>query len=89
MKFAPEIFVSMVKAVSVLRGDSPVTGTVTISQESENAPVSVEYNLAGLKPGKHGFHVQYDSASFLRYSHHFSEFGDNTNGCTSAGGEIY
>ncbi|KAG0168917.1 hypothetical protein DFQ28_007362 [Apophysomyces sp. BC1034] len=59
------------KAVAVLRGDPSVSGTVTFSQASENGPVSVNANLSGLKAGNHGFHVH--------------EFGDNTNGCTSAG----
>ncbi|KAJ3204839.1 Superoxide dismutase [Cu-Zn] [Clydaea vesicula] len=62
----------MVKAVCVLRGDSEVTGTVVFSQESENSPTSIEVQLKGLKPGPHGFHIH--------------EFGDNTNGCVSAGG---
>ncbi|KAJ3040451.1 Superoxide dismutase [Cu-Zn] [Rhizophlyctis rosea] len=61
----------MVKAVSVLRGDSTVTGTVTFTQSADGQPVTVEVELKGLNPGKHGFHVH--------------EFGDNTNGCTSAG----
>ncbi|KAK9767636.1 hypothetical protein K7432_002402 [Basidiobolus ranarum] len=62
----------MVKAVAVLRGDSSVQGTVYFTQENENSPVKVEATLTGLAPGKHGFHIH--------------EFGDNTNGCTSAGG---
>ncbi|CAG8655032.1 8778_t:CDS:2 [Funneliformis caledonium] len=63
----------MVKAVCVLKGDNPeikVSGTITFEQE-ENAPTKIEINIKGLKPGEHGFHVH--------------EFGDNTNGCTSAG----
>lgn len=56
----------MVKAVAVIRGDSPVTGTITFTQESENAPTTVEATVTGLTEGKHGFHVH--------------EFGDNTNG---------
>ncbi|KAI9011818.1 superoxidase dismutase, partial [Hyaloraphidium curvatum] len=61
-------------AVCVLRGDAGVSGTVSFAQEGDG--VRVEYEVQGLKaaarqPGKHGFHVH--------------EFGDNTNGCTSAG----
>ncbi|KAI9099294.1 copper-zinc superoxide dismutase [Phlyctochytrium arcticum] len=64
----------MVKAVGVLRGDSPATGTVTFTQDSESAPTKVAIDLKGLTPGLHGFHIH--------------EFGDNTNGCTSAGGHF-
>uniref|UniRef100_A0A2P1H680 Superoxide dismutase [Cu-Zn] n=2 Tax=Diplodon chilensis TaxID=149536 RepID=A0A2P1H680_9BIVA len=59
-----------IKAVCVLRGDGEVKGTVKFSQEG-TSPVSVTGEISGLTPGKHGFHVH--------------EFGDNTNGCTSAG----
>ncbi|XP_067134649.1 superoxide dismutase [Cu-Zn] [Centruroides vittatus] len=58
------------KAVCVLVGES-VSGTVHFSQLKPNCPVTVEGEVRGLKPGLHGFHVH--------------EFGDNTNGCTSAG----
>jgi superoxide dismutase, Cu-Zn family len=47
------------KAVAVLRGDSPVTGTVTFTQNAESEHATVEISLNGLKPGKHGFHIQY------------------------------
>ncbi|KAJ2951297.1 hypothetical protein O0L34_g5700 [Tuta absoluta] len=57
------------KAVCVLKGD--VTGTVYFTQKDEKSPVLVTGQVSGLCKGQHGFHVH--------------EFGDNTNGCTSAG----
>ncbi|WVN90898.1 superoxide dismutase [Cu-Zn] [Cryptococcus depauperatus CBS 7841] len=62
----------MVKAVAVLKGDSPVTGVITFTQEKDGAPVTVSGDIKNLDPSaERGFHVH--------------EFGDNTNGCTSAG----
>jgi len=59
-------------AVCVLRGfgDEAVKGTIRFSQAGEG-PTVIEADIEGLKPGPHGFHVH--------------EFGDNTNGCVSAG----
>ncbi|XP_041351834.1 superoxide dismutase [Cu-Zn]-like [Gigantopelta aegis] len=65
---------SAIKAVCVLRGDGETSGTITFKQTNADGPVTVEGSISGLKPGKHGFHVH--------------EFGDNTNGCTSAGGHF-
>ncbi|CUS24782.1 LAQU0S19e01508g1_1 [Lachancea quebecensis] len=62
----------MVKAVAVLRGDAGVSGTVHLEQKAENEPTTVSYEITGFgSGGDHGFHIH--------------EFGDNTNGCTSAG----
>ncbi|KAJ1901584.1 hypothetical protein LPJ66_000669 [Kickxella alabastrina] len=61
----------MVKAIAVLKGDEGVQGVVTLTQASETSPIKVHASISGLAAGKHGFHVH--------------EFGDNTNGCTSAG----
>ncbi|KAF8429179.1 superoxide dismutase-like protein [Tirmania nivea] len=62
----------MVRAVAVLRGDSTVTGSVTFTQESESSPTTISYNIQGNDPNaQRGMHIH--------------EFGDNTNGCTSAG----
>ncbi|KAJ3001005.1 hypothetical protein HDV02_000074 [Globomyces sp. JEL0801] len=54
------------------RGDSNVSGTVSFEQSVESDPTTITISLQGLTPGNHGFHIH--------------EFGDNTNGCVSAGG---
>nr|QDA95084.1 copper/zinc superoxide dismutase [Schizothorax wangchiachii] len=59
------------KAVCVLKGTGEVTGTVHFEQENDGSPVKLSGDITGLTPGKHGFHVH--------------AFGDNTNGCISAG----
>eukprot|EP00918_Siedleckia_nematoides_P024102 GHVU01051968.1.p1 GENE.GHVU01051968.1~~GHVU01051968.1.p1 ORF type:complete len:155 (-),score=16.86 GHVU01051968.1:441-905(-) len=59
------------RAVCVLRGEPGVTGTVIFSQDGAEGPCKVTGEISGLTEGQHGFHVH--------------EFGDNTNGCTSAG----
>ncbi|XP_050390440.2 superoxide dismutase [Cu-Zn] [Patella vulgata] len=65
---------SGLKAVCVLRGSTEVGGVVHFSQENPDSPVVVTGKLEHLSPGSHGFHVH--------------EYGDNTNGCVSAGGHF-
>lgn len=62
----------MVKAVAVLNGDSKVTGVVTFEQASKDVPTTISWDIKGNDPNAlRGFHIH--------------QFGDNTNGCTSAG----
>ncbi|CAG8781257.1 17900_t:CDS:2 [Gigaspora margarita] len=52
------------KAIAILRGDNPdvkTNGTVTFTQENENAPTIIDESMDSI------------------------EYGDNSNGCTSAG----
>ncbi|KAK4883526.1 hypothetical protein RN001_006845 [Aquatica leii] len=58
------------KAVCVLRGEV-VQGTLWFNQQCTGGPVHVTGDVIGLEKGLHGFHIH--------------EFGDNTNGCISAG----
>jgi len=58
--------------VAVVRGDSSVAGTVTFEQSSESSPTTITWKITGNDANaERGFHVH--------------TFGDNTNGCTSAG----
>ncbi|KAJ0061587.1 hypothetical protein NL108_005700 [Boleophthalmus pectinirostris] len=59
------------KAVCVLKGAGETSGTVYFAQEEDSATVHITGEIKGLAPGQHGFHVH--------------AFGDNTNGCISAG----
>ncbi|KAG0587381.1 hypothetical protein KC19_2G160500 [Ceratodon purpureus] len=59
-----------VKAICVLKGSTEVTGTISFVQEGTD-PTTIEGEIKGLKPGKHGLHIH--------------ALGDTTNGCTSTG----
>ncbi|CAG00454.1 unnamed protein product [Tetraodon nigroviridis] len=61
----------VIKAVCVLKGAGETSGTVYFEQQDEKAPVKLTGEIKGLTAGEHGFHVH--------------AFGDNTNGCISAG----
>ncbi|XP_056267718.1 superoxide dismutase [Cu-Zn] [Pseudoliparis swirei] len=61
----------VMKAVCVLKGAGETSGTVYFEQESDAAAVKLTGEIKGLATGEHGFHVH--------------AFGDNTNGCISAG----
>ncbi|EXA32118.1 Cu/Zn superoxide dismutase [Fusarium oxysporum f. sp. pisi HDV247] len=60
------------RAVATVRGDSTVFGTITFEQFDESSPTNISWNIRG------------NDANSLR-AFHIHEFGDNTNGCTSAG----
>ncbi|KAJ2162103.1 Superoxide dismutase [Cu-Zn] [Coemansia sp. RSA 552] len=55
----------------LLKGDANVTGTIEFVQAEGSSTTTIKGTITGLAPGKHGFHIH--------------QFGDNTNGCTSAG----
>jgi len=71
----------MIRAVCVLgpggkpcSGEEPAVpahGTVSFEQASPEASTKITYEISGLAPGPHGFHVH--------------EFADFSNGCLSAG----
>ncbi|KYN04746.1 PREDICTED: superoxide dismutase [Cu-Zn] [Cyphomyrmex costatus] len=63
--------IKFIRAVCVLQGEQPIKGTIHFEQKENSNTVRVCGQITGLQPGQHGFHVH--------------EFGDNTNGCTSAG----
>ncbi|KAI1723467.1 copper/zinc superoxide dismutase (SODC) domain-containing protein [Ditylenchus destructor] len=63
--------VTIQRAVAVLRGENGVDGVVWFVQEKEGDPVVIKGEISGLTEGPHGFHVH--------------QYGDSTNGCTSAG----
>ncbi|EGN98241.1 hypothetical protein SERLA73DRAFT_55573 [Serpula lacrymans var. lacrymans S7.3] len=59
------------QAIVVLKGDSPVTGSVVFEQSIKDGPVTVSGTISNLDPSsKRGFHVH--------------QAGDLTNGCLSA-----
>ena len=61
LAFKPTPTVPLVtKAVTVLKGDSDASGTVTFTQAHPGDSVTVSLDLQGLDPSaKRGFHVQY------------------------------
>ncbi|KAG1822774.1 superoxide dismutase, partial [Suillus subaureus] len=60
------------QATVVLKGDSPVTGTITFEQSSADGPVKVSGEIENLDPSSlRGFHIH--------------SLGDLSNGCMSTG----
>jgi len=57
----------MIKAIAVLKN-----GIVRFEQKHTGGSTSINVEMKGLNPGKHGFHVH--------------EYGDLSNGCISSGG---
>ncbi|KAG2153123.1 superoxide dismutase [Suillus bovinus] len=70
--FKPSKTVIVQKATVVLKGDSPVTGTITFEQSSADGPVKISGEIVNLDPSaRRGFHVH--------------SLGDLSNGCMSTG----
>ena len=61
----------MARCCAVIKGDG-VTGELIFHQSQEEAPTSIDGQIKGLTPGKHGIHIHV--------------FGDFTEGMISAGG---
>jgi len=59
---------------------SAVTGTVKISQRGGSDLVTIEYEIKGLKPGKHGFHI-HETSDFSNglasTGPHYNPYGKN------------
>lgn len=64
--------IALWRGVATVRGESTVFGTITFEQFDESSPTNISWNIRG------------NDANSLR-AFHIHEFGDNTNGCTSAG----
>jgi len=58
-------------AICMMKGETGVTGVIRFHQPSVEGPTKIVGEIKGLTQGKHGFHVH--------------EWGDNTQGCKSAG----
>lgn len=70
--FKPSEAAIVQKAVVVLKGDSPVAGTITFEQSSADGPVKVSGEIKNLDPSsQRGFHIH--------------SLGDLSNGCLSTG----
>lgn len=63
----------MINGVCVLDGD--VKGTIYFEQISEKCAVKITGEVTGVSSGWYGFHIH--------------DFGDNTNGCKTAGLHLY
>uniref|UniRef100_UPI0014864332 superoxide dismutase [Cu-Zn]-like n=1 Tax=Arvicanthis niloticus TaxID=61156 RepID=UPI0014864332 len=62
------------KTMCMLKCNCPVQGTIHFKQKASSEPVVVSGQITGSTEGEHGFHVH--------------QYGDNTQGCTSAGPHI-
>jgi Cu-Zn family superoxide dismutase len=62
---------SKVKAVAVLKSADGIDGVITFEQDVKGGPTTIKGTIKNVKPGLHGFHIH--------------QFGDLSDGCTSAG----
>ena len=62
---------SILKSICVLHENKDnITGVIKFVQRTKKSRVKIEYEIKGLKNGKHGFHIH--------------EYGDLTDGCMSS-----
>lgn len=75
-----------ITAIAVLPKTNKVNGTITFKESNKTDNITININLTGLKPGKHGFHI-HESGNLLddckSCKAHFNPFGEVHGGPNS------